>query len=291
MRKINSYEEYAAAVSRIFRKRFFYTNNIVSAKEMQEKIKNGFVYIEEGNEGVWILVDAGEYFLAYVYLLRGEKIPFPTEVEKPVIAELIGTHKKYCTELEGALIAVGFTLHGKNLELVSNEENGRDAVKAAEAGKRFFAKHGFVFHDMSELSERCFNQIWKLWTDTIDIFAIHKLTYEEYGRLAENDRGVFVTDNMGNVAGAGYYEKNGVISLAHHIAVSKKYNGLGLGGTVMNECAAKAFREGTTKYISWIADDNKESINIHKSIGVFTGKYSKQFILRKGEKDYERKTY
>lgn len=280
MVKINNCEEYLTAVTRIFSRRHFYTNNILSLEEMQVKTERGLVYLEEKDWGICILIDVGEYYLAYIYLIRGEKLSRPDGIEKPVVVEMLGTNKRYCMELEEALLSAGFELYANNLEMISTMSDAKRAQKMADNGKRFFTKHGFVFHAISDLTKEYFQKIWDLWTDTIDGYALHCLTDQEYRQLVENDRGMFVTDDSGEVVAAGYYEKSGRICFAHHIAVCKKYNGIGIGGVVMSECMAKAFREEITKYISWIADDNKESIDIHKSIGIFTGKYSKQFILK-----------
>ena len=281
MEKINTYEDYTGVVSRIFKRLHFDTNNLNSTQNVKEKIKEGSMYCEEDDWGAWILTDVGEYYLAVIYLVRGKTLPVLKDMDKPVVAELIGTEKRYAVVLESALQEVGFRAYVNNLELVSSREDAARLGKVVAAGKSIFAKHGFGFHNMSELNEKYMKQICRLWKDVIDPFAIHELTQEEYYRLKDTGRGIFVTDAQGEIAGAGYYEKEGAISYAHHIAVQRKYNGLGLGGVIMNACAEKAFQENTEKYISWIAEDNEESIRIHKRMGVFTGKYSRQFLLQK----------
>lgn len=280
MKILKTYEEYLIVISRIYKKISFDTNNLLSRNDMKEKINNGLVSVMEEDWGSWIFIDVGKYYLAYLYLINGENISGFTDMDKPVIAELVGTPTRYCQKLEDTLTAVGFRLYAKNLELLSGPQEEKKVRKATAIEKKFLIRHGFTFHDISDRNERYFPQIWKLWEDTIDAFAIHKLTAEEYERLTKNSRGIFITDDSGEVAGAGYYEKDGAVSLAHHIAASRKYNGIGVGGAVMNMCASKAFQEGTEKYISWIAEENRESGSIHRRIGKFTGKYAKQFIFR-----------
>ena len=284
MEKINAYEEYMSVIRKVFSGKRFYTNNLMPAQEIKEKIENGQVYCIEEEWGAWILVDEETYYTAAIYLICGKGFRKPEGVKKPIITELVGTRTKYCEELENVFCEMGFQPHARNLEMTSGVNDMEKAFRAAESGKKFFSRHGFVFHKMSELKEETFIKVWKIWLDTIDNFAIRTFTPEEYQRMVRNDRGVFVTDSSGEVAGAGCYSKEGVISYAHHIAVSKRYNGIGLGGVIMNECASKAFQSGTEKYVIWIADDNEESISMQKSISVFTGKYSKQFILQ-GEEE------
>ncbi len=279
MESFRRYEDLSAVIGRMYQKLRFDTNHFYSAQSMKEKIDEGLVSYEEGKFGAWILTDVGDYYLASIYLIRGEKIPKLREIDKPIIVELIGTEKRYAIVLDEALQAIGFREYTTNLELISCYEDVKKLIKVSDSGKKIFQRQGFLFHDMSELNGEYFEQIYKLWKDVIDPYAIHRLTKEEYKRLIQNDRGIFVTDAQGRMVGAGYYEKEGVISYAHHIAVLDEYNGLGLGGVVMNACAQKAFLENTEKYISWIAKDNEESMRMHKRMGTFSGKYSRQFML------------
>ena len=281
MKRLSTYEEYTGIVGRVFQKIRFDTNNLNTTQGIKKKIKNGAVYCEEGDFGAWILTDVGNYYLATIYLIKGKILPKPPDMEKTILAELIGTKKRYGYELESVLQEVGFCKYAKNLELVSSKEDVGKLTKNVDVGKRIFSKHGFIFHDMSELNETYFQDIFSFWKKVIDPYAIHALTENDYRLLRDNDRGIFVTDAKGEVAGAGYYEKEGNVGYAHHIAVKSEYNGLGLGGVVMNACAEKAFREKIEKYISWIAEDNEESIRIHKRMGKFTGKFSQQFLLQK----------
>ena len=256
------------------------TNMLLMQNEINDLIGAGKLYYDLIEGILWFFVKQGDYYIAYFYLPKEEKLKLmPQDLD--VIVEIIGNQTRYNSEWEEALLESGFEKHNKNFEYLEKREECQIEVRLIQEKMNKFVEKMGCHHRSAKKED--YEAMYQLWTSKIDNYAVHAMTDKELDEMERYNRAHLILNKKNEILAAVYYLRTGNTANVLYNASLQK----GFGAVVRLFMADHAFQEGCDRLISWVYEDNKDlpfNVNptwIQKNAITKTGKFSQQFLLRK----------
>lgn len=250
------------------------TNMLIMQDKVNDLIESRKLYYDLIGGVLWLFVKYGDYYIAYFYLPKGEKLKMvPQDLD--VIVELIGNQTRYNSEWETDLLESGFEKHNKNLEfLTKKEEYGEQIEKQTERMFSFIERMGCHCRN---IKKEDYDVLYQLWRSKIDKYAIHTMTDKQLEELEKYNRGILVLNGKDEIVAVSNYTRTDNTAMGMYGVSLHK----GFGAFVSLWTRAFAFREGCNRFLGWIWENNTDSLMNMRWLGVKTGKFCQQFLMRK----------
>ena len=250
------------------------TNMLIMQDKVNDLIEGRKLYYDLIDGVLWLFVKHEDYYVAYFYLPKGEKLKMvPQDLD--VIVELIGNQTRYNSEWETGLLETGFEKYNKYFEFVTKKEEYQDFIeKQAEKMYSFVERMGCCCRSAKKED---YNAMYQLRRAKIDKYEVYTLTDKEIEEMETHNRSILVLNKENEIIATCCYSRMGNTALGMYGVSLQK----GFGAVVSPLVMAFAFREGCDRLIAWIWENNTDSLDLKRWFGVKTGKFRQKFLLRK----------
>lgn len=278
MEKLRTYEQYSEVLSAFKKdKARCSTNKLLTREELAALIEAGKLYYDEIDGTLWFFVNEGYFYTANFYVPADTPIRMRKQ-DMDVLVELTGNQTRYNEQWERELIAAGYEKGDKRLEWACQLDEVIDDIQKQNGTMRsFWERRGFTYRKATKMD---YPEMRKLWEKKLGKhrYVITDMTDAELEEMERYGRCVLVCDQKGKICATSMYTKQNKVSYGFHTATS--YQGSGLGASAMYERMILAHQEGCKKLVSWIREDNQESIQMTAHSRKPTGKFYWQFVNR-----------
>ena len=254
------------------------TNCFLMSNAVEKLIDKGCLYAVEYSQGLIVFVDEGNYFNVYYFWESG--IPLPDlKQDKPVLIEELnnkGTRDAYLEKFEPLLIQAGFSLFKHNLQVEANlKECEQELRNKFEEKKSRLEAQGFKLEPCTD--DACMKDVVALWESALELTDIP----QDHKVLNPEDKVFCIFDSENTLAAAKWWHHSGKTSEGRHVVTNKAFERRGLGSTIQLAWLVDALDNGVQRHMTWIADTNTPSLEMHKRAGFLcNGRTSKQYILK-----------
>ena len=262
MRAINSLEEYKALLAENKARHCgIDTNSFLMKKDVERMISGGSLYVEEYPSGLVLFSDEGDYYKAYYHIGKDQGFPSIT-VEKPVIIDELDKAGKRSSQIDRIREKAerkGFRYYRTNRQYEKDLGEKMQEMKETPAPLNLL----FLEEDDHPLTEDLLRQSVQLWDENLELADI-----EVAHRKLEANTGIAcIVTPENRVVVTEWYKNEDGRSEGRHTVTDRHFRGRGLASRLLDAWCGRAAEAGMQKAVTWIADVNTASIQLHRSVG------------------------
>ena len=270
MKKIESWEEYNSYLSKLRDRGGHYINNSMLMQKAAERfIEQGRLLCMECNNGVLFFKDEIEYYDLVFYLEETDEFP-EIDSDKPVVVRYVEREGRKTEDgniIEKWMKQAGYAPPKQYYNVQGDPERTLEMINTmASQAERFLKRFGI---EIGAPDRSMFENIRKMQYEiaSIPFFDIEYRTDEEMEEDAQNGYLlVAVNQKTGELCGANYSVLSGRY-VTGWLAVRDDFRGIPGISICLHKKAMERDLQNGHKKKTWIAVDNKESIDYHKRIG------------------------
>ena len=261
MKKVNNYTEISEAVNRHFG-RTIVTNCFISRETYDSEIKNGTLYLEEFDGGVYILKKRDGYDVLYFYLDSPESTIAPITTDEDIVCEI--PYRERDENIKK--VSERFSEFGYD-RLFTRVRLAKKAEPAEYPDEHITAADNRDFDEIISLLQASFDRrTGCIPTDEAlreDIYAGRVLVYRD-----------------GGVAGLLHYTDEKAVSEIRHVAVAEDRRGEGIASRLVQTYLSD--KSGRCRV--WAREDYPAARRIYEKNGYQTdGMKSEVLIFARGK--------
>lgn len=262
-----------------------HTNCFLMAPEIKRIIAQERLYFEETDQGLLFFVDEKKYYQVYFHISPETKEFQITPKEKPVLVRVIymqGNKSVLQEKMDGLISDAGFSLLDSTTQVYTVAKDNLAAMGAMyERMEILLQGYGMKF---IVAGEEHLNKILELRDSEpeLKVFHIPFHTREEELQIIREGGYACIINRSNEICAARKIERMMGSLYSPWFCVKSEYkNKYGLGIVMTGFEMKYACEHDLPRVYGWIANDNVESWNYHKRLGVIcSGKAADEWVLQ-----------